>query len=107
RQAPADGLEEEVLVRAETSAEDDERDVGDGADRRDVEGDPARDLVDDLARDAVAAACLCEERARVVRRRQAACCGEPLGEGRDSGGRGIELGVEAAQGEVDLSGGAV
>ena len=42
-----------------------------------------------------------------MRRRQAACCGEPLGEGRDSGGRGIELGVEAAQGEVDLSGGAV
>src|SRR5207302_3465312 len=51
---PADGREEEVLVRAEASAEDDERDVGDGADRRDVERDPAGDLLDDLAGDAVA-----------------------------------------------------
>ena len=45
----AHGLEEEVAVRAEAAAEDDERDVGDGGDGDDVERDPARDLVDDLA----------------------------------------------------------
>ena len=45
----AHGLEQEVAVRAEAAAEDDERDVGDGGDGDDVERDPARDLVDDLA----------------------------------------------------------
>ena len=60
-EAGADGLQEKVAVRTEPSAEDDERDVGDGGDGDDVERDPARDLVDDLA---------CELRPPPVRRRR-------------------------------------
>ena len=52
----ADRVEQQVAVRADAAAEDDERDVGDGRDRGDVERDPARLLVDDLPRERVAGA---------------------------------------------------
>ena len=41
-----DRLEQQVAVRADAAAEHDQRDVGDGGDRHDVERDPPRDLGD-------------------------------------------------------------
>ena len=69
-EARAHGLEEQVAVRAEAAAEDDERDVGDGGDGHDVERDAARDLVHDLAGERVAGARRGEDVPRVVGRRE-------------------------------------
>ena len=65
----ADRLEQQVAVRAEPAAEDDERDVGDRRDRDDVQRDPARDLRDDVCGERVARPRRGED---VARRRRAA-----------------------------------
>ena len=104
---PADGLEEQVAVRAEPPAEDDERDVGDGRDRRQVQRDPAGHLLDHLAGHPVSPTRFREDRARVVRRGEAPRRAETLRERRHARRGRIELGVQADQREVDLAGGAV
>ena len=107
----ADGPSRRSPFGADAAAEDDERDVGDGGDRRDVQRDPARLLVDDGARERVAGARGREDaRARRTaaaassRRRRA---GEPRRERRDGGRARVDLVAAAGRDEVDLAGGAV
>ena len=64
REQLPDGLEQEVAVRPETAAEDDELDVGDGGDRSDVKRDPPGHLV---ARHAPRAASPARAAAKIAR----------------------------------------
>src|SRR5205085_8228961 len=94
-------VEQEVAVGTDAASEDDQLDIRNGGEGRDVQGDPACDLADDGARALVAFACGAEDRPRVLGaadelRRQ-------LGDLR----RCRIDAVERDQGEVDLARGAV
>ena len=89
------------------AAEHDERDVGDRGDRHDVQSDPARDLRDDGCGKRVARARGGEDVAGVEgwreRRRCPVLCRETRGEGRHRAGAGVDVLLEPAEREVDLS----
>src|SRR5919201_2045114 len=99
-------LEQEVAVRADPTAEDDELDVRDGGHRGDVERDPPGDLVDDFGGDGVAVSGGTEDRARVVGGREGggtAVAGNPSRQLQDGDRAGIVVVVSGAEREVELS----
>jgi hypothetical protein len=97
-------VEEQIAVPPDAAAEHDQSHVRDRRDRCDVEGDPARDLVDGVAGDPVPATRLGEDVAGVVGRheRRLARTGQPRGESGNAVRRRVELAPDGLAAHVEV-----
>ena len=105
-------VEQQVAVRAEPAAEDDERHVGHRGDRDEVQRDAARGLVDDRAPRAGRCARAAEKIARASNGGRARCRGsarsaEPRRERGDRARARVDVLPEPEEREVDLARGPV
>ena len=100
---------QQSTVRADPAAEDDEPHIRDRGNRRDVQRDPPRLLLDDLQGERVACAGRSEHRPRVERRHQRrsrpVAVDELFGQRGDCGRRRVEVVLQADPHEIDLPGG--